>query len=163
MTDPKTTPTGRIATNEPNIQNIPIHTPEGTAIRAAFEGQRKPHIDPGPCGCCGRSEPDVTILGVASSGMLPMSILWCLECLEKPAEPEIAFINLAYTIWDDTKKAADDDRLEAAEGMKDLWTWRDGAYINWPEWNKKYAAGEIEKMEIGIAEYNKSHDGTIER
>jgi len=31
-----TTPTGRMGRPEPNIQNIPVRTPEGAAIRQAF-------------------------------------------------------------------------------------------------------------------------------
>lgn len=34
------TPTGRLSGGtSPNIQNIPVHTPEGAAIRAAFVGK----------------------------------------------------------------------------------------------------------------------------
>lgn len=29
-------PTGRLSISQPNIQNIPIHTPEGDAIKQAF-------------------------------------------------------------------------------------------------------------------------------
>lgn len=31
-----TTPTGRMGRSEPNLQNIPVRTPEGAAIRRAF-------------------------------------------------------------------------------------------------------------------------------
>lgn len=42
------------------------------------------------CECCERSEPEVTIVGVASSGIGPISFLWCAECLKHGAEPKWA-------------------------------------------------------------------------
>jgi len=41
-------PTGRLATSQPNMQNIPIRTPEGKKIRDAFLkslGDKEPSDD----------------------------------------------------------------------------------------------------------------------
>jgi len=47
MTTKLLTPTGRAATSQPEIQNIPMHTPDGDAIRRAFCTPLVPMVDLG--------------------------------------------------------------------------------------------------------------------
>jgi hypothetical protein len=60
--------------------------------------------------------------------MGPISFGYCCECALKPAEPEFLF---AMTF--------EDCGIEVAEWVKDIWTWRDGAYVSWSD----YAASAI--------------------
>jgi len=75
------------------------------------------------CECCLRK--DVEIAGVASSGIGPMSILWCKECLANGAEP----IYLVEAIFDPPQGVSP----EFMEGVK---VYKDGKYITAGEYFK---------------------------
>lgn len=84
---------------------------------------------PGLCDCCHRHG----TVGVGSSGYIPMSFGWCLQCLREKTHPEPEWV-LAYLYW---------EVGTAGEGLREdeelPGTFRDGRYWTWREWADRFA------------------------
>lgn len=73
----------------------------------------------GICECCLRKK---DLIGVASSGLAPMSIAWCRECILISAEP-LALVRTLVEI----------DGPEAAEALADQVVFYNGEYTHFKE------------------------------
>ena len=64
-------------------------------------------------------------LGVASSGLVPMSFAWCEQCLQRPCEPESVF-EYMYEMNPDIEDIHPECRK--------METYKDGKYLTLEEW-----------------------------
>lgn len=80
------------------------------------------------CDVCGKPS-----VGVASSSLGAVSWAFCSECARKPAEPLCMF---AY-MFDDVSDNGEGLRKE----MNEFYTFKDGAYLSWPDYVKERRAG----------------------
>lgn len=80
------------------------------------------------CNCCQRDKEKHPVIGVASSGLIPMSFAWCHECLLEGAEPEGVLHYMRDDVANGKKDALTPVIFDA------LKTFHDGAYITFGEW-----------------------------
>jgi hypothetical protein len=79
------------------------------------------------CNCCGRDKAKFPVIGVAASGIVPMSFAWCEMCLTVGAEPEIVM----HYLRDDV---ANGDKAALVPDIFNLKTFHAGAYITFGDW-----------------------------
>lgn len=78
------------------------------------------------CNVCGNEE---NIVGVASSSFVAMSLCYCSECLQKPADAEMIFDYLYYMVADQNPEKLDPT-------IKLWFTFINGEYVSWEDYCK---------------------------
>jgi hypothetical protein len=84
-------------------------------------------------------------VGVASSGLAPISFAICEFCLNANAEEEGIVLHILWSVGNDLSKL----RPELPEGIS---LWKDGRYISLREYHEKY----YEVIAANIADFDKS-------
>jgi hypothetical protein len=88
------------------------------------------------CQVCGKDE----VIGVRCSGLGAMSLAYCSECEQCGAEPEFMFAITAEMCG-----------TEVADFVRDMKTFKDGAYVGWSDWIAS-GAGKA-AVAMGLAQY----------